>query len=70
MHELDSLIDLLLEHDDYVVEETVEEYDDMVERETQVVNGQRQRVKVIGSVIGLVENLDNEVSRLVELSRR
>lgn len=63
MHELDRLITLLLEERDFVVEQTVEEYDDMVEREPQVVNGQTQRLKVTGSLIGLVENLDNEVSQ-------
>ena len=59
--ELDALISLLIEQPDYVIQDVVEEYDDMVEREPQVVDGKTQRVKVAGSVIGLVENLDNEV---------
>ena len=62
MRELDALITLLLEEEHYIVEETVEEYDDMVDREPQMVNGTTQRVRVIGSLIGLLENLDNEVS--------
>jgi len=62
LHEFDSLISLLLAEEDYVVEDTVvEEHDDMVEREPQAVNGKTQKVKVIGNLIGLLENLDNEV---------
>lgn len=61
MHEFDSLVTLLIKERDYVVEDTVEEYDDMVDREPQTVNGVTERVKVIGNVVGLMENLDNEV---------
>lgn len=61
MREFDSLISVLLEQPDYLVEDTVEEYDDMIEREPQVVNGKTQKVKIIGNVVGLMENLDNEV---------
>jgi translation initiation factor 3 subunit C len=64
--ELDELISLLLTEKDYVVQDVVEEYDDMVDREPETVDGKVQRVKVAGSIVGLVENLDNEVSlRLV-----
>lgn len=68
MHEFDALITLLLEEANYMVEETVEEYDDMVEREPQIVNGTTQRVRVIGSLIGLMENLDNEASPVIDSS--
>lgn len=61
--ELDELITLLLAEPDYVVQDNVEEYDDMAEREPEVKDGKTQKVKVAGSVVGLVENLDNEVSR-------
>lgn len=60
--ELEELITLLLKEKDYVVQDQVEEYDDSVDREPQEVDGKLQRVKVAGSIVGLVENLDNEVS--------
>jgi len=60
--ELDELISLLLAEPDYIVTDLVEEYDDMAEREPEVKDGKTQKVKVAGSVVGLVENLDNEVS--------
>lgn len=52
---------------EYIVKEEVEEYDDSVER----VPGQgeekgNETVKVRGSLISLMENLDNEVSSLSE----
>jgi translation initiation factor 3 subunit C len=59
--ELSALISLLLRESDYVVQEVVEEYDDMVEREPEVKDGKTERVKIAGGLIGLVENLDNEV---------
>ena len=65
MHEFDSLITLLLDEEDYIVEDTVEEYDDMVEREPQTVNGRTEKVKIIGNLIGLLENLDNEASCMI-----
>jgi translation initiation factor 3 subunit C len=43
------------------VEETVEDYDDLAEREPETVDGKAKRVKVAGNLISLVENLDNEV---------
>jgi translation initiation factor 3 subunit C len=60
--ELSALISLLLSERDYVVQEVVEEYDDMVDREPEVKNGKTEKVKIAGGLIGLVENLDNEVS--------
>ena len=60
--ELDELISLLLAEPDYIVTDLVEEYDDMAEREPEAKDGKTQKVKVAGSVVGLVENLDNEVS--------
>ena len=60
--ELDELISLLLEQPDYIVQDQVEEYDDLVEREPEVKDGKTQRVTIGGSLIGLIENLDNEVS--------
>lgn len=60
--ELDELVSLLLAERDYVVQDVVEEYDDQVEREPETgADGKVKRVKVAGSIVGLVENLDNEV---------
>jgi translation initiation factor 3 subunit C len=61
MHELDQLVSLLLKEEDYVVREQVAEYDDMVERAPETVDGKVQRVEIAGNLISLVENLDNEV---------
>jgi len=55
------LIGILLDNEDYVVQETVEEYDDLVERTPSTVGGKTIRVQVAGSLISLMENLDNEV---------
>lgn len=53
----------MLEHsDDYVIQDVTEEYDDMVEREPEKVDGKKQRVKVAGNLVSMLENLDNEVS--------
>jgi translation initiation factor 3 subunit C len=60
--EMDQLFQLLLDNPDYIVEENVEEYDDLAEREPETVDGQAKRVKVSGNLISLLENLDNEVS--------
>lgn len=61
--ELDELVSLLLAEKDYVVQDQVEEYDDLAEREPEKgEDGKVKRVKVVGSIVGLVENLDNEVS--------
>ena len=65
--ELDALVTLLLNEPDYIVQDQVEEYDDMVDREPEVVDGKKQRVKVSGNLVGLVENLDNEVSPFDEV---
>jgi translation initiation factor 3 subunit C len=59
---MDQLFQLLLDNPDYIVEENVEEYDDLAEREPETVDGQAKRVKVSGNLISLLENLDNEVS--------
>lgn len=64
--ELDELITLLLKEKDFVVQDVVEEYDDMIDREPEEVDGKTQRVKIAGNIIGLVENLDNEVSQFVD----
>jgi translation initiation factor 3 subunit C len=74
LKETNELITMLLgpNKNEYIVVETVDEYDDMIER----VPGQGEekageRVKVRGSIISFVENLDNEVgwaSFWVELS--
>ncbi len=52
----------MIDNEDYVVQENVEEYDDQVERTPQISNGKTIRVQVAGSLISLLENLDNEVS--------
>jgi translation initiation factor 3 subunit C len=44
------------------VQETVEEYDDMVEREPEEKDGKLVKVEIAGNLISLVENIDNEVS--------
>ncbi|OCF37051.1 eukaryotic translation initiation factor 3 subunit C [Kwoniella heveanensis BCC8398] len=64
--ELDQLVALLLENPDYVVQETVAEYDDLVEREPQTVNGRTEKVTVAGSLISLLESLDNEFTKTLQ----
>ena len=64
--ELDQLISLLIAKPDYVVQETVEEYDDQVEREPTVVDGKTKRVAIAGNIVGLVENLDNEFTKTLQ----
>ncbi|WRT69433.1 eukaryotic translation initiation factor 3 subunit C [Kwoniella shivajii] len=64
--ELDQLITLLLQNEDYVVQETVGEYDDLVEREPTAVNGKKERVAVAGSLISLLESLDNEFTKTLQ----
>ncbi|WVQ66549.1 eukaryotic translation initiation factor 3 subunit C [Kwoniella botswanensis] len=66
LNELDQLVTLLLDNPDYVVQETVGEYDDLVEREPQVVNGKKERVTVAGSLISLLESLDNEFTKTLQ----
>ena len=60
--ELHALITLLLNEPDYVVTDQTEEYDDMADREPEVKDGKKVRVAVRGNLIGMLENLDNEVS--------
>ena len=67
--ELDQLVTLLIENGHYVVQEQVDEYDDMVEREPQMVKGVQQRVQIAGNVVTMVESLDSEVSSEDEANR-
>jgi translation initiation factor 3 subunit C len=58
--EYDELISILLENRGYVIQEVMtEEYNDMAEREPANSN---DRVALPGSLIGVFENIDNEVS--------
>ncbi|WVQ96216.1 eukaryotic translation initiation factor 3 subunit C [Kwoniella sp. CBS 9459] len=66
LSELDQLVALLLENPDYIVQETVTEYDDLVEREPQTVNGKVEKVTVAGSLISLLESLDNEFTKTLQ----
>ncbi|WWC93074.1 eukaryotic translation initiation factor 3 subunit C [Kwoniella dendrophila CBS 6074] len=66
LNELHQLVTLLLDNPDYVVQETVGEYDDLVEREPQTVNGKKERVAVAGSLISLLESLDNEFTKTLQ----
>lgn len=58
------LLDILIAQPGYVVQETVAEYDDMVEREPEEKDGKTTKVEIAGNLISLVENIDNEVSIL------
>lgn len=65
LKETNELISMMLgeQKSNYIVVETVDEYDDMVERAPgQGDEKEGERVKVRGSIISFVENLDNEVS--------
>ncbi|ORX37992.1 eukaryotic translation initiation factor 3 subunit 8 N-terminus-domain-containing protein [Kockovaella imperatae] len=64
--ELQALITLLLNEKDYVVQDTVEEYDDTVEREPEIKDGKTQRLGVRGNLIGMLENLDNEFTKTLQ----
>ena len=66
LHEFDALLTLLLKDPDYMVTETVQEYDELAEREPEVVNGQKQRVEVAGSLAGILENIDNELMKTLQ----
>ena len=58
--EYDDLISLLLANRGYVIQEVMtEEFKDMEEREPATSN---DRVAIPGSLIGVFENIDNEVS--------
>jgi len=62
MHEFDNFMQLLLDEPDYIVQEQTEDYDDMVDREPETKDGKVQRVGVAGGLVGILENLDNEVN--------
>lgn len=64
--ELTQLVDILLADSDYVVSGDVEEYDDQIERSPSGVDGKTVRVTVRGSVISLIENLDNEFTKTLQ----
>jgi translation initiation factor 3 subunit C len=58
--EYDELITLLHENRGYVIQEVMtEEYNDVAEREP---SSSSDRVALPGSLIGVFENIDNEVS--------
>lgn len=58
--EYDQLVSILLENRGYLVKDIMtEEFDDMAEREPANSN---DRVSIPGSLVGMFENLDNEVS--------
>lgn len=59
---------ILIREPGYVVQETVAEYDDMVEREPEEVDGKTVKVEIAGNIISLVENIDNEVSHPLGLA--
>lgn len=61
MQEFDQLISILIAEPDYLVQEIVGEYDDLVERAPEVVDGKKQKVLIAGSLISLLESLDSEV---------
>jgi translation initiation factor 3 subunit C len=60
--EYNQLISLLLANPGYVIQETVEEFDDMAELEPT----QGSRVAVPGNLISLLENLDNEFAKTLQ----
>ncbi|WWD20075.1 eukaryotic translation initiation factor 3 subunit C [Kwoniella shandongensis] len=68
LHELDQLVSLLLSNPDYVVQETVADFDgdELAEREPKTVNGKTERVAVAGSLISLLESLDNEFVKTLQ----
>lgn len=61
LQEFDQLISILIAEPDYLVQEIVGEYDDLVERTPEVVDGKKQKVLIAGSLISLLESLDSEV---------
>lgn len=57
--EFDQLVSLLLDNKGYVIQEVLsEDYNDMEEREPSQAG---DRVALPGSLIGIFENIDNEV---------
>jgi translation initiation factor 3 subunit C len=64
LKETNMLISMLLtDNREYIVTEETDEYDDMIERVPEAGN---QRVKVRGSLISFVENLDNEFTKTLQ----
>ncbi|KAK4683847.1 translation initiation factor 3 subunit C, partial [Tremellales sp. Uapishka_1] len=68
LHELDSLLQILLDDSDYVVQDQVEDHeDDDVERTPTVdASGKKERVRIAGGLISLLENLDNEFTKTLQ----
>lgn len=65
--ELDELLSMLLSSKDYQVVEEVEEYDQEIERVPgQGSEADNKRVKVRGSLISLLENVDNEFTKTLQ----
>ncbi|WVN86973.1 eukaryotic translation initiation factor 3 subunit C [Cryptococcus depauperatus CBS 7841] len=66
LKEYNQLVSLLLKEPDYIVQETVTDYDDLAERAPEVVDGKIQKVVVAGSIISLLESLDNEFIKTLQ----
>ncbi|WVQ79460.1 eukaryotic translation initiation factor 3 subunit C [Cryptococcus sp. DSM 104549] len=66
LSEFDQLVSLLIAEPDYAVREVVAEYDDLAEREPKVVDGKTEKVVVTGSLISLLESLDNEFTKTLQ----
>ncbi|AFR95378.1 eukaryotic translation initiation factor 3 subunit C [Cryptococcus neoformans C23] len=66
LQEFDQLISILIAEPDYLVQETVGEYDDLVERTPEVVDGKKQKVLIAGSLISLLESLDSELTKTLQ----
>lgn len=69
LKETNELISMMLgeQKSNYIVVESVDEYDDMVERAPgQGDEKEGERVKVRGSIISFVENLDNEFTKTLQ----
>ncbi|KAL7424904.1 Translation initiation factor 3 subunit c [Cryptotrichosporon argae] len=62
LREYDTLVSLLHANPDYSVQENVEEYDDQEERAPEA----GKRLQVQGSLISLLENLDNEFTKTLQ----
>ncbi|WOO77654.1 Eukaryotic translation initiation factor 3 subunit C [Vanrija pseudolonga] len=63
LKEFEQLVTLLLQHQEYVVKDNVEEYDDLVERVPEKAG---DRVAVTGNLVSLLENLDNEFTKTLQ----
>ncbi|TYJ54720.1 eukaryotic translation initiation factor 3 subunit C [Cryptococcus floricola] len=66
LQEFDQLVSILIEEPDYIVQETVTEYDDLVERTPEVKDGKKEKVVIAGSLISLLESLDNEFTKTLQ----